>query len=330
MLKKISLILLALLVFLSSCQNGNDSRHELRRWLTPNDKIKVLSTTKMIGDLVEKVGGKHVDSIVLIRGQLDPHSYQMVKGDDEKLNFADLIFYNGLGLEHGPSLQYVLVQKPNAVPLGEQIYFHYPEKILMVGNRPDPHIWMDVSLWAETVPFIVQALSQYDPEHRKEYEDNGKKLIEEMMAVHRLMKSKLHTVPDEKRYLVTSHDAFNYFARAYLAAPDEVREEDWDPRFEAPEGLAPESQLSTNDIHQILSHLQTYQIEVLFPESNVSQDSLRKILSAGIEMGMDLVISTEPLYGDAMGVDGSSADTYLKMMKKNAETISKYLNGNHE
>ena len=98
--------------------------------------------------------------------------------------------------------------------------------------------------------------------------------------MHARIKSRMQAIPSEKRFLVTSHDAFNYFTRAYLASEDELETDSWQKRFAAPEGLAPESQLSPSDIQHIIGHLHKYNINVLFPESNVSKDSIRKILQA--------------------------------------------------
>lgn len=295
------------------------------RWMKPNNKVKVLSTIAMIGNLVDQVGGEHIDNLILIKGELDPHSYQLVKGDDEKFAFADIILYNGLGLEHGPSLQKLLYKNPKSIGLGDEIQKKHPELILQYQGQTDPHIWMDASLWAKTVPDIVKALSEKDPEHAAYYSSNGEKLIEEMNQVHQKTRAQLMQVPDEKRFLVTSHDAFNYFTRAYLASEEEQQKNNWQKRFAAPEGLAPESQLSATDIQNIINHLSTYGIHVLFPESNISKDSIRKILSAGKEKELDLYISTEFLYGDAMGPPGSAGDSYLKMIEHNAKTIANCL-----
>lgn len=293
------------------------------RWMKPNGKIKVLSTIAMIGDLVERIGGEHVDNLVLIQGELDPHSYQLVKGDDEKFAYADIIFFNGLNLEHGPSLQRLLLNNKRAVGLGDNLQEKYPELIIKFRGQLDPHIWMDLSQWAKVIPFIVDTLSAKDPAHEAIYQDNGDKLIKEMLSAHQEVRSLLMQIPDEKRYLVTSHDAFNYFTRAYLASDSELNQEDWQKRFSAPEGLAPESQLSATDIQFIIDYLQKYKIQILFPESNVSKDSIRKIVSAGREKGLNLQISPEHLYGDAMGPSGSDGDTHIKMIKHNAETINK-------
>ena len=311
---------------LLACGGGDHSHHAatMRKWMTPNGKIKVLSTIAMIDDLVKQVGGEYVDTEVLIKGELDPHSYQIVKGDDEKLAFADIIFYNGLGLEHGPSLQDYLAKHTKAISLGNQLMKQDEGLILHFQGQLDPHIWMDASLWSQAVPYIVEVLGARDPEHAPEYHSNGDKLIEEMLAIHLEIKEKLHQLPASERYLVTSHDAFQYFARAYLAEPGES-EADWLERCVAPEGLAPESQISTGDIQAIISHLARYHIHTIFPESNVNRDSIRKIVQAGNEKGLDVHIADVSLYADAMGKPGSGEDTYLKMIRHNGFSIATQL-----
>jgi manganese/zinc/iron transport system substrate-binding protein len=317
------------LIFALSCSTSESKRHlELeKKWGQESGKIKVLSTIAMIDELVKEIGGTEVDTITLIKGDLDPHSYQLVKGDDEKLQKADIIFFNGLGLEHGPSLQHYLYNSKKTVALGNKIETEDPSLILYQKGQVDPHIWMDVSLFKKAIPHIVKSLAEKDPSHKALYEARAEKLMERMENTHENIKAILQSVPENKRYLVTSHDAFNYFTKAYLAEESEKGTNDWQKRFAAPEGLAPEAQISTTDIQYIIDYLHKHQIHVLFPESNVSQDSIRKILQAGKEKGLDLTIATTYLYGDAMGSPGSDGDTYLKMILHNARVIALYLKG---
>lgn len=320
-------ICLIVLISAFSCSKRNN---DLQMWMDDQHAIKVLTTTQMINDIVKVIGGRHVSTLALIKGELDPHSYQLVKGDDEKLAYADLIFYNGLGLEHGPSLQNHLQNNPKAISLGDKILQDNPSIIIYVNDKYDPHIWMDISLWAKAVPFIVEALSGKDPTHAEDYRSNAASLLVEMNSTHQEVIEILQKIPSEKRYLVTSHDAFNYFTRAYLATVEEVQTNQWQKRFNAPEGLAPESQLSTTDIKNIISYADKHHIEVLFSETNVSQDSIKKIVQAGNEQGLHLKIACCSLYADAMGKPGSDGDTYLKMIKHDATTIAKHLRTEQE
>lgn len=324
MINRLILACFTLIAFLfSSCGNENSQRHnEFQNWINSNGKVRVLSTTGMINDLVKQIGGDEVLTLTLIQGDLDPHSYQLVKGDDEKLAMADIIFFNGLGLEHGSSMQYQLANNPKAVGVGNLID---SKAVIYVGNQKDPHIWMDISLWAQTIPFITKALSEKDPAHAELYKKNAERLNHAMIKAHERLKEYMHLIPEEERYLVTSHDAFNYFARAYLSRDSELEGNRWQKRFMAPEGLAPEGQLSTTDIKLIIDHVKAYKIRMLFSESNVSRDSIIKIIQAGKEEGLNVKIACCPLYGDAMGSPGSEGDTYLKMMDYNAKMIASHL-----
>ncbi len=284
----------------------------------PQGKVQVLSTTAMIGDLVGRIGSPFVESGVLISVELDPHSYELVKGDDEKFSAARVVFSNGLGLEHGASLRYWVEKHPFSVAVGDEIQRKRPELILVSEGERDPHVWMDISLWANAIDPIVEALSQTDPEHADVYKENGSSLLAEMLSAHEKIRATLAAIPSEKRFLVTSHDAFHYFTRSYLA---EEGDEDWQQRCAAPEGLSPDGQLSVTDIQRIIDHLCLYQVGVVFPESNLSRDSLRKIVSSCREKGLDVKISNQVLYGDAMGPPGSGADSYLKMIEHNAAVL---------
>ena len=285
---------------------------KLDGWMKPNGKIKVLSTTAMIDDIVARVGREKIDSITLVTGDIDPHSYELLKGDDEKLQFANLIFYNGLGLEHGASLRTRLENHSNAVSIGAFLQQKHPESIIKRGNQLDPHIWLDVALWADIVDPIVEALCKIDPSSSAEFQKNGKVVKEEMLQLHQNLMNQLAQIPEEKKYLVTSHDAFNYFSRRYLGGQD---------RFHAPEGLAPDGQLSSHDIQRIMDLLKQFHITVLFPESNVSRDSLKKITAASQEQGTAVKVAQEHLYADALGEPGSDADTYFKMMNHNVRVL---------
>lgn len=307
-----------LLLFLVGCVSQGRIAEE-REWRSSNGRIKVLTTICMINDLVKRVGGEDVDTIPLIRGELDPHTYELVKGDGEKFAKADLIFYNGLGLEHSLSLRRHLEGNLKAIAVAEPLIEEDASLILVVDGQYDPHVWTDITLWAKTIDPIVAALSQLEPSKAARFQERGELLKRELLELDRKAFEELQAVRSEKRFLVTSHDAFNYFARRYLKAPGET---DWKQRFQAPEGLAPEAQLSVTDIMAVIDHIKQHNVHVLFPESNVSRDSLKKILSAGREKGCLIRLCEEPLFGDAMG-EGQS---YLEMMQHNVSVIARNLN----
>jgi len=319
--------MLAVLCFLflafSGCSFSSSS--DLDRWMQRDGRLKVLSTTAMIHDLVKEIGKERVDALALIQGEIDPHSYELVKGDEEKFAFASLVFYNGLGLEHGASLYYKLKSHPFAYALGERVRRKHPALILEKEGQLDPHLWMDISLWKEAAFEIAELLKEKDPAGKESYEHNLQLLLDCMLKTHDEICRSLKEIPQEMRYLVTSHDAFGYFVRAYLSEPDERETGAWRARLAAPEGLAPDGQLGASHIKGVIAFLFKHRVRCLFSESNVSRASLKKIVSSCLAIGHEVRISQESLFGDAMGGRDSEADTYLKMIRCDAEVIKKEL-----
>ncbi len=309
---------LTCLLLLSCCSKTGVSSNIFNQWMQPSDKIKILSTVAMIDDIVRQIGQEKILHMPLISGQIDPHSYEMVKGDDEKLRMATVVFYNGLGLEHGASLSNHLLSHKNAIALGDVVAHKVPEEMIYIDRTIDPHIWMDISLWSLIIDPIVQELSRLDPESAEFYKNNGKDLLEAMQRMDKKIYHAMHEIPSSQRYLVTSHDAFNYFTRAYLANPDE---EYWQSRVNAPEGLSPDGQLSSSDIQYIVNFLLEKRIQTVFPESSVNRDALNKIIHDCQKKGLKVHMARSSLYSDSMGGKNSEADNYLDMMWHNTNAI---------
>lgn len=299
----------ALLVLFATCAcgKGRDA------WMEANGRPKVVATTSQIGYLVREIGGDRVDTWVLIRGGLDPHSYQLVKGDGERLDRADLVIANGLGLEHGASLAAWIEGSSKVLRVGEKLP---SERLLDLQGRIDPHVWMDVSLWREGVAPIAEALSRVDPAGAPLYAERAQKMMRQLDALHGEIRAQMGALPSERRYLVTSHDAFHYFTRAYLADEGEAT---WRERATAPEGLAPEGQISPADLREVVTYLKQHPVGVIFPETNVSRDAISRIVLAGREEGLQVVVCEAPLYGDAMEED------YAASMRHNVDVMVRYL-----
>lgn len=312
---------LVCLFFLSCCSKKGLSSNVYNQWMQPSNKIKVLSTIAMIDDVVRQIGQEKILHMPLISGQIDPHSYEMVKGDDEKLSMATVVFYNGLGLEHGASVTNHLLNHKNAISVGDLVAQMVPEEMIYIDRTIDPHIWMDISLWSLIIDPIVQELSRLDPESAEFYQNNGKNLLEVMQRMDKKIYHAMHEIPSYQRYLVTSHDAFNYFARAYLADSEELDQKIWQNRVSAPEGLAPDGQLSSSDIQNIVNFLLENRIQTVFPESSVNRDALNKIIHDCQKKGLKVHMASSPLYSDSMGGKDSEASNYLGMLWYNANTI---------
>ncbi len=316
---------IAMLFFsFSSCSKQEKNKTPREEYYQNNGKLKVLCTTKMVFDVVKEIGNEDIDAALLIQGQSDPHSYQLVKGDDEKIARADVIFFSGLGLEHGPSLVQYLKNNPKAHGLGDYVYAKAPDKIIHFDSAVDPHVWMDVHLWKESIPMVTEVLDEKMPEKGSEFKKNAKLLERKFEEAHGRIIKILHTVPENKRYLVTTHDAFNYFTRAYLCTKEDPKGY-WKVRCQAPEGLSPDSQLSTMDIQNLVDHLLKYKISVVFAESNVSRDSIKKLCDATQKNNHAVRIAKNALYADACGAKNSEVEFYPDMLLYDAKVIKEEL-----
>lgn len=326
-IKKKYLFILPLLLclFLVGCFSQNSYQKKLNSWLKPSSTLPVLCSTEMVEALVSHIGGQYVKTLALVYGELDPHTYQMVKGDNLKLEQAKIIFCNGLGLEHGPSLHAALEKHPRVIYLGDKIKETDPSEFIYHETTVDPHIWLDLKLFSHCCPHIAHALALVDPAHSDYYYKRCEELVSRLIDFHDDLKKKFALFPAEKRYLVTSHEAFYYFARAYLKeASDDERA--WKARFCAPEGLAPESQISLRRLMEIVQYIQDNKVRSAFLEVNVSSDAVYKIQEILLKKGYTLNVPLELLFSDCMPPIGDREEMdatarYFKMIQSNSNLI---------
>jgi len=297
-------VLLGVFCLASACSKKNKT--------VSSDKIKVVSTTAMIAEIVEHIAKDKIESVCLIKGDIDPHSYELVKGDQAKLSSANCIFYQGLGLEHGASLISYLKSNPKALAVGEVLQNNYADQLIYHDGYLDPHVWLDIDLWQKIIPAITTKLSEVDPANASFYEANAQELKIKMTELDSSIQNLLNDIPESKRYLVTAHSAFSYFARRYLA-----HEGAWLDRHIAPEGLAPEAQISLYDIEKVVSYIQSHGVDIIFSESNVSKEAIHKIMDVCAKSGISIKLASKPLFGDALFDEKG----YLDMMWHNATLL---------
>ena len=269
-------------------------------------KIKVTTTVNMVGDLVREVGGDHVVVSELMGPGVDPHLYKASAGDVAKLVNADLVFYVGLLLEG--KIQDTLEKVESAHAVAGGIDHERLLKPAEFEGHYDPHIWFDVMLWVETVDVVVDALSKADPEHQADFEMNGKATKAKMMALHEWALAKAKELPKNKRILITSHDAYNYFGRAYGF------------QVVGLQGISTVSEVSLADVAKMVDFIKDKGVKAVFVESSVSPAAIKRISQdSGAKIGGEL-------FSDAMGERGRvergyDLGTYEGMIKHNLNTI---------
>jgi manganese/zinc/iron transport system substrate-binding protein len=270
----------------------------------------VTATIGMIADTARAVGGDRVEVTALMGPGVDPHLYKASEGDLRRLSSADLILYNGLNLEGKMADVFVRMAgrgKPT-VQVTEGIDPSLLREPPEFQGHYDPHVWFDVSMWAKTVQPVVEALAALDPGSRSLYETNGETYRKELEALHEHCKSELGRIPEKQRVLVTAHDAFGYFGRAY------------DIRVIGLQGISTSSEYSPRDIQRLVGVILENRVKAVFVESSVPRRSIEAVVEGCKARGHQVRIGGT-LYSDAMGEPGTAEGTYPGMVRSNVKTI---------
>lgn len=273
------------------------------------EKLRVVTTIGMITDIVKNVGAEHVEVTGLMGPGVDPHLYKASAGDVQRLTSARLIFYNGLHLE--AKMGDILAKmsgdtKTVAVTDGVDrgLLLTPPE----FEGQYDPHLWFDVTLWMKAVEKVRDTLSEIDPGGAAAYRANAERYLAELAELHQYVKTQASLVLPEQRVLVTAHDAFNYFGKAYGF---EVR---------GLQGISTATEAGIADVQELATFIAERRIPAIFVESSVSSRHLEAVKAAVNSKGFSVDIGGE-LFSDAMGTAGTPEGTYLGMVRHNIDTI---------
>lgn len=291
--------MLSSLLLLSSCEEEREDANN----------ISIVATTSMIADAARQIAGDSLEVIGLMGPGVDPHLYKPTQGDISRLTGASLILYNGLHLEG--KMQEVfekLSARKTVVPVSGDI----PPSSLIILNQPqgapDPHIWFDVALWSTAVQTISRTLQEHDPPRAAYYQQRTEAYLEELAQLDEEVRQQIATIPEEQRVMVTAHDAFSYFGRAYNI---EVR---------GLQGISTLSEYGVQDISRLVDYISRRNIKAVFVETSVSPKALEAVVEGSRQRGHQIRIGGS-LYSDALGAADSEAGTYTGMFRHNVRTI---------
>jgi manganese/zinc/iron transport system substrate-binding protein len=272
-------------------------------------KPKVLATTSIIADIAKRLAGDDFSVSALMGEGIDPHLYKASPGDMRRLYDADLILFNGLHLEGKMAdvLEKIGARKPAIAVTSSMDRAVLRQPAEFAGNY-DPHVWFDVDLWKSAANEIAAALTKAAPTQSSTIATRLSSLREELSALHSWCKTEIQSVPKERRVLVTAHDAFGYFGRAY------------DIEVLAIQGMSTDSEASLQDINHLVQTLASRRIPAVFIESSVPQKTIQALVEGSQDHGHNVVVGGE-LFSDALGAAGSPEGTYIGMIKHNVKTI---------
>ncbi len=281
-----------------------------------SEPLRIVATVGMIGDLVAGVVADEPDISVttLIGAGIDPHLYKPTRDDILALQAADLVFFNGSLLEGkmGEVLQRLEKDGKHVVAMSDLIELssslHKEEK------EGDPHFWMDVALWSSALPRVAEKVSGLRPASREHFLSNAAKMQKELHALDNYVKEVIQSIPTDRRVLVTAHDAFGYFGRAYGLEVYGIQ------------GLSTEAEAGLHDLETLISFLVKRAVPSVFVESSVADKNVRALVEGCRAKGHILDVGGT-LFSDAMGRVGTYEGTYQGMIDHNATLIAKALGG---
>lgn len=273
---------------------------------------KVVATTTMIGDLVSRIADDKVELRVLMPAGVDPHTFKPSTADLGSIKRANLIVYNGLHLEGKmvEMLEHDLKDRSvaitSAIPDSRQLKDE--------GGAHDPHVWFDVSLWRLAAGAVRDALVKLDPGNSETYLANAKALDTELESLDAEVRQKLNAIPPERRVLITSHDAYGYFGKAYGVTVYGLQ------------GISTETEAALASMNRAVDFILERKIPAVFVESSVSHKTIERVQADCKARGFEVKIGGE-LYSDAMGTAGErpgyAVETYIGMVRFNVDTFTK-------
>ena len=276
--------------------------------------LRAVATVGMVADLVREVGGAAVQVDTLMGAGVDPHLYKPTRSDVAALLQADAIFYAGLLLE-GKMADTLARVARNGKPVQAVSEALEPAYLLGgAGGHHDPHVWMDVSAWQRAAEAVQAALIRSRPAERAMFTGRAERYRAQLTALDDYARRCLATIPPERRVLVTAHDAFSYFGRAYAV---EVR---------GIQGISTESEAGLEDLNRLVDLLVSRRIPAVFVESSVADKNVRALVEGARARGHAVRVGGS-LFSDAMGPAGTYEGTYIGMIDHNVTLITRALGG---
>lgn len=278
--------------------------------------LRMVATTGMVGDLVRAVGGDRVQVEDLMGSGVDPHQYKLSRTDVVKLESAAVIWYNGMRLEGKveDTLERMGERGRRVVGLAEPVL-----KRAGLEDDPeagkDPHLWMDVRLWRNALDVVAETLQELDPAGAEQFRDRAAAYGEQLDELDSYVRNIVKSLPEERRVLVTAHDAFGYFGRAYGVEVHGIQ------------GLSTETEAGLQDMARLVGMIVARGLPAVFVESSVADKNVKALVEGAQARGHQIRIGGE-LFSDAMGPKGSYEGTYIGMIDHNATILVRALGGN--
>ncbi|SHH61398.1 iron/zinc/copper transport system substrate-binding protein [Anaerosphaera aminiphila DSM 21120] len=303
-----SLLILTALTGCSKEQGENTDRREIAVQES-QEKLKIVTTNSILGNLVENVVGNNADVYSIVPVGIDPHEYEPLPKDIQEVDDADIIFYNGLNLETGGNGWFVKLMESTlkkedvdffaASKKVEPMYLTSSEK----KEEQDPHAWLDIQNGIKYVENIRDVLVEKDSKNKNIYEENTNNYIKKLQELDTQAKEEFADIPEDKKMLVSSEGAFKYFSKAYGLTAAYI----WE--------INTENQGTPEQMTKVIDTIRNWNIPSLFVETSVDSRSMEQVSR---ETGIPIY---EKLFTDSIAKKGTVGDSYYSMMQWNLDKI---------
>lgn len=275
-----------------------------------DDKIQIVTTTTIVTDIVKNVGGEKVNVSSLMGPGIDPHLYKATEGDVAKLANAEIIIYSGLHLEGKLVDVFSKIERlgKHPVNLGEVLSPNQLIESENFGGTYDPHVWFDISLFIKQAKEVARVLQTYKPEEKEYFESNLRRYTAELEALQHELHELIAELPKDRRKLVTAHDAFGYFGKAF------------DFEVVGLQGLSTTTEAGVQDVKRVSDYIVEHKIKSIFIESSVPRRTIEALQQTVLAKGHQVEIG-DVLYSDALGTEGTPEESYIGMFRHNVTTI---------
>jgi manganese/zinc/iron transport system substrate-binding protein len=276
---------------------------------------QITTSVGMVNDIVRNVAGDKATVKPIMGAGVDPHLYKPTRDDVAAMMRSDVVFYSGLMLEGKMSDTLIRVGRTKPVYAVTELI---DEKNLLepkeMEGHYDPHVWMDAVAWGKCADAVAKSLAEYDPKNADFYRANAAAYVAQCEKLAEYGKKSIASIPESQRILITSHDAFNYFGRAYGLTVVGVQ------------GLSTESEAGLQRINELVDYIVKNKVKAVFVESSVSPKNIQALLEGAKSRGHEVKIGGE-LYSDAMGPEGTYEGTYIGMIDHNITLVTRGLGG---
>ncbi len=300
----------------SATESGQPASVKAGERFSGDYPIRVTATVGMVADLVRQVGGQRVAVTQICGSGVDPHLYKATRDDVQTMMSADIIYYCGLMLEG--KMTDTLIKMARQKPVVAVTEALDPSMLLEpddFSGHYDPHVWMDIAAWSQCAEIVSSTLAELDPAGAALYAKQADAYRVQLADLHAYGRQSIASIPESSRILVTSHDAFNYFGRAYGLEVVGVQ------------GISTESEAGLQRINDLVDLLVQRNVQAVFVESSVPRKNIDALVEGTRSKGHEVRVGDKELFSDAMGPEGSYEGTYMGMLDHNITTVTRGLGG---